>query len=190
MKKEYYKYTTTSWTQPILTSNSTYTALGTIYTSASAEFNSTYEAWRAMDGGSDYSTYFDWALPGDKTSGWWKIIFPYQLKISNILFAPREAYKVYIYTDEGKSNLIAELGDGVNNFPPTSIPIDLVTDRLYIEVSGGATAGIAEITLTAERVTGVTKGTFNDYDYYINVGQAIKNNSIYKSFYIGNKYKA
>lgn len=180
MKRVYYKYTTTSWTQPELTSNSTSTALGTIYTSASAEFNSTYAAWRAMDGGSDYSIYYDWAVPGDQTSGWWKVSFPYKLKISNILFTPRADLKVYIYTDEGKSDLIAELGDGVSDVQTTNIPVNIVTDRLYIEVSGGATVGIAEITLTAARITGTEESSENDYDYFVDVGQAFANRKYYK----------
>ena len=152
VKKVVANYSWQDWTQPVLTSDNFETPEGVIVCSASSyfrgnepsEYNNPY---KAMDGNFSY-TNTSWASD-NATSAWWKVVFPYYLKISAISYLGRYTTTSNIYSDEGQT-----LIGTVSGSSTTEITVDdVVTNTIYVEVQGTATVGIGEIEITAQYST-------------------------------------
>lgn len=162
-KRKYYKYKYTNWTQPIMTSNTTY---GTLTASVVNSGSGVYQAF-------DKNTSSWWEAKTG-TAEWlnWKL--PVTLKITGIKIRVRTGNKPNItcrcYTDSSKKTPI---GDSITtttagqeiavaNIPSSGI----ITNNIYFDCSSTQDyMGILEITITAQEQSSV-ESTIDDYDYY------------------------
>ena len=161
-----YNTGTVSWTQPILTSNSTETSLGTVEVSAGSEY-STYNAYKALDGiksGTIATT--GWGVNNTSATTWWQIKFPYKIKITGLTgyqrydSNPANANTIgQFYTSSDKTTPIGDIytnniSTNWNAVAVSGIPSEgIITDTIYFEKTGGGSyGGLGELEITAERV--------------------------------------
>ena len=164
---KYYKYQ--SWTQPVLSSNTTAVTEGNIVVSASSNYSGE-DPWRALDGNNSGTSFAFNSVP----TGWWQVKFPYKLRITGLTFCQRENAGSYrtntarFYTSSDKSTPIGnEFNPPATSYAQTvvsGIPsAGIITDTIYLDVTAGLTsAGMSELIITAQKVVA---GTSSSYDY-------------------------
>jgi len=167
---EYYKWTT--WAQPVLSSN---TSFGTVTASTTDSSNSAWKALDAIKSGT-YSNGHFWATADGNTTGWWKWVLPYPIKISQIVFYNRATgnnhytKNAQFFADEAMTIPLGAAFVGVaSNFGVSTIVVNnVVTDTIYFKVTSSynETTGIGELEITA---TYAAISTASDYDYSVEV---------------------
>lgn len=183
IKRLYYKTVNVpdqweNWTQPVLTSNTSY---GTV--SASNRSSTTYDYYKALDGkitgGKGAGTW--WECGEYVSTGWWKWELPVTLKITAIKFYARGYNNANItarfYTSAEKTvaigNQFSSNGTPWQSQDITGIPSGGVkTNCVYLEITGGSSyVGVGEIQITAQELVKEAysyeiAGTADDYDRY------------------------
>lgn len=139
------------WTQPVLTSN---TSFGTITYSAQSSATG-QKAFNALDGIKSGSSNSQWV--SDSSTGWWKWVLPYKIKITKLVFYNRGIDNLNItgrfYTNSDKAIPIG------NSFTPAATAwasvivyngAGVVTNTLYFDKTAGSKYnGIGELEITA-----------------------------------------
>lgn len=157
-----------AWTQPVLTSDSTLTVLGTVTASASSYYSGE-EPWEGMNGihsGTGHDYWASSGASGTAVGEWWKIVFPYQINITGLTYYNRYNHDGtwsnvtgQFWTSSGRTTSIG------NSFGPTGngnwtataitgIPASgVLTDTIYLYFTAAATkyAAVGEIDITATR---------------------------------------
>ena len=114
-------------------------------------------------------------VPSNETASWWKVVFPYKLKITGLTHYNRYSGYSKQRTINGRfyadADMTTPIGDAIST-PDTSwyattianIPMDgIITDTLYFNKTGGNSyGGIGEIEIAA---TKVVTGSAEDYDF-------------------------
>lgn len=183
IKRLYYKTVNVpdqweNWTQPVLTSNTSY---GTV--SASNRSSTTFDYYKALDGkitgGEGAGTW--WECGEYVSTGWWKWKLPVTLKITAIKFYARGYNNANItarfYTSAEKTvaigNQFSSNGTPWQSQDITGIPSGGVkTNCVYLEITGGSSyVGVGEIQITAQELVKEAysyeiAGTADDYDRY------------------------
>lgn len=163
-RKGYIKYTYSSWTQPVLTSN---TSSPKMVLSATSIYASGYPMWHAFDS----STSTAWLSQSKVPTASLRVSFPNKLRITSITVTgwknPYGATKtVAIYKDMSDTSLIGATQPFNGNGTYTwvfSTPV--ITDVLsFYTVGTIAWACIGNIKITATEL-GTTEGTASSYDY-------------------------
>lgn len=180
--RKYYKYSISSWTQPVLTSDGLIGGYSMAVASSRAPY-STNDVYRAFD--SDTSTR--WYPAGTGSTGIpiiLTIYTPENINITNLQFmnaanannAPN-AFTVYGSND---NTSFTQLGSFTNSVQTSNATwnVDLSSNTGYYQYykieftqwNGAATGGrgIKEIDITATQKT-ITEGTSSDYDFYEDV---------------------
>jgi len=152
------------WTQPVLTSNTSY---GTV--SANAYYSSSYP-WRAADGTIPVYAQENlcWKIHNSEGQypGWWKWEFPFTLFISQLKFYGSVDYDGNTdfngrwYTDSTKSVPIGDaFSIGHNSQAPLITPANqsaqgYITNSIYLDATSGNNGGIGELVITAKYFPG------------------------------------
>ena len=164
IKRVYYKTVEVpaeykAWTQPVLTSNTSYGVV-----SASSEGSGAlFAAYKALDGkttgGNGAGTWFE--LGQGRYTGWWKWNLPVTLKITAIKFYARGYNNPNItarfYTSESKTTPIGDQVSCASVWQQkniTGIPSSgIVTNCLFLDITAGSKyTGVGEIVVTAEQL--------------------------------------
>jgi hypothetical protein len=170
MKKVPHYFKWVPWTQPVFTADD----MGSIGVVSASSYYSDYSAKGALDGVKSGNLMNTTWGTNNSTTGWWKLVLPYKIKITAINF-----YNGYIgtankniqgrfYADTAKTTPIGDaISTPVDSWYLTqiaNIPAEGVyTDTLYFEKTGGnAYAGIGELEITA---TKLVEGSAEDYDF-------------------------
>lgn len=157
------------WTQPVLTSNTSY---GTVSASSRSTFTPALDYYKALDGktsgGEGANTW--WNADKYVRSGWWKWELPVTLKITSIKFYARGFNNAKItarfYTSEEKNT---PMGDQFScntvwqTIDIAGIPVEgIKTNCIYVDIidgggavgqsDGGGYVGIGEIQITAKEL--------------------------------------
>ena len=143
-----------SWAQPIFTNSNT-ASDGSI-TSASSYYADCYP-YLAMNG----ITTDAW-FPNNQTTGWWQVIFPQPIKITNLIHYNRSSETVEQRGVTGRfytnSTMVTPIGDSINtpNINAyetiiTGIPVTgIITDTIFFKKSDdNGYSGIGELKITA-----------------------------------------
>lgn len=196
IKTEYFKYTYTTWTQPVLTSNTSDTSFqlidpklsgGTIDdttkimtwgTASVTRFTDLYKSFNSST--TDYFTLNN----GSRTFTVFDILFSTKMSISactitgNVVSGQASSLtgsQIYSVDSSGKATLLStSTSSNTNNHTINNV----VTNRLRIcmrpNTDGNSyPSRITNITITAKKVSGTTSGTASDYDYTVyNDGKA------------------
>lgn len=172
---KYWKYVYNDWTQPILTSNTSY---GTITCSGYYGGHGDGERypWHISDGqwGSQ-SVNIEWGTDNSNV-GWvnWKL--PVTLKILGITIHNRvhptnldyTLTGARLYTNDSRTTPIGEefsFTSSGGSHTLTTIPSSgIITDNIYFYKTGSTYSGVGEIVITAQERQ-VVESTSSDYDY-------------------------
>ena len=161
----YWKYQ--HWTQPVFTSDITWGFLN------ASSVNSTYYAWRALDGvrplGENYGNTWETA---NVTTGWWRWVFARPLRIKGFTIYGRA------HPDSSSTSYGFVIKDLLQRVTLGEVPYQAVTgikswtftlsepiicDGLYItKTSSDGYSGIGELELDADEIVA---GTEDDYDF-------------------------
>lgn len=176
LKKKYYKYVYANWTQPVLTSDTSY---GVVSSNGIREGQC--QAYKALDGVKSGASNLmqGWISNVNSTAAFWKWQLPVKLKINSLTF-----YNIFGATTSPGNNVYTAqfFADAAATIPLTepftapptywaSLKLAVIhnssTDIIYLKVlsyqSGGL--GMGELEITAEAVVGTIEGTPNDYDF-------------------------
>lgn len=175
---EYKKYTYTSWTQPKLTADGAMGGNSYACDAYPPIYSAGYEKYKAFDGNN--STFY----ASGQGSYPMHITFysPVKLKVSSFKWVNRPSqtfgtpYKFSLQGSNTNSNWVTIQSYSNNNSTPGAQTTYNVTNqkepykylRIYV-TSGQSTTGLecAELTFTAQQVTGTTNGSASDYDYTV-----------------------
>lgn len=186
-ERKYFKYSTSSWTRPILTDS---TGNGTVGASsfavqASSESSSSYEAWRAMND-KYISGNYNWLSNGSDTTNWYEIYNEIPLNITNFHIynysatgssAVPTAGKVQI-SDDGTTWTDIKSWTNSTTGARSQWDISLSSNTAYSKYyrilftanyAGNNTLyGLNELQITATQKK-VIEGTSSDYAFYVDV---------------------
>ena len=166
---EYFKYDYQDWTQPKLTSDTSY---GTV--TASSYRSSSQTPYRALDGvksgGGDVA--LGWIIK--ESSGWWKWELPVKLSISSIKYyntyaSASSSVTGQFFLDEGVTPLTDSFSTSSSSWASYVLPSvnTSPTNVIYFKkTAGNDFSGIGEIEVTAREQISVP-GTEDDYDYSV-----------------------
>lgn len=167
-----YIYQYVSWTQPVLTTNTTtVTDLGNVTATASSYGNNSGGSasgneypYHAMDGVKSGSGTTYWGCNASSPAGqWWQVVFPYQIKITGLTHYNRYGNSYANVTGQfwTSSDRTTPIGDafgatGATGWKATAIQnipaSGVVTDTIYFYITAGANyCGIGELEITATR---------------------------------------
>lgn len=161
----YWKYQ--HWTQPVFTSDTTWGFLN------ASSVNSSYYAWRALDGvkplGENYGNTWE---TGNSTTGWWRWVFARPLRIKGFTIygraQPDTASTSYGFVIKDLLQRVT-LGEvpyqAVTGVKPWTFTLNepIICDGLYItKTSSDGYSGIGELEINADEIVA---GTENDYDF-------------------------
>jgi len=164
----YYKWV--NWTQPVLTSATSFGVVTTVSNDGSQV------EWKALDGiasGSVSDAHF-WSSTS-ATSGWWKWVLPFKIKISQIKFynatSTNNNYtkNAQFFADDAKKIPLGDAFVGINSpwAYNTILVNNVITDTIYFYAlsSYNHYITIGELEITAKKAV---ISTVNDYDYLVN----------------------
>lgn len=166
---------TTKWVQPVATADITTITGGDMEITASSVYNTTYPAYKVMDGDAESG---GWASKGSTTAGWWQVKFPYQIKVKGLTFvsshnATYSAKDCQFFTSADMTTPIgnAFLGSA-STFTATKvlgIPAEgVITDTIYLNItSSNSTAiGMGELIIEAEKYEFSFLRNANGHQFY------------------------
>lgn len=170
----YWKYQ--QWTQPVFTSDTTWGFLNV------SSVNSTYYAWRALDGVVPFNdNYGNTWETNNVTTGWWRWVFAKPLRIKGFTIYGRArpdgsvcSYGLII-KDLMQRVTLGEVPyqevDGVK-FWTFTLDEPIICDGLYItKTSSDGYSGIGELILDADEIVAGTEDDYDfstqGYDYYV-----------------------
>lgn len=182
-KRQGYKDTYENWTQPVMASNFQDGIVVSASSTDNYEYSQAYCALNGIKSGTPTTREDGWNC-GDTTTGWWQVIFPYELRITKLIrynnYLENTEYnsiKGQFFTNSSKTTPI---GDAINVTNETnwfsqeitpSSPV--ITDTIYFAKTGGdAYSGIGELDIIAQKVVPVKVDSGADYykDEYFAVG--------------------
>lgn len=175
--RRYYKYTYAPWSQPILTSDTSYGAVSSI-----GIREGQVQAYKALDGvkSGTPSTMQGWVSNTNTVGAWWMWKVPVKLKINSIKFYNQHSgnnnniFTAQFFADQAATiPLSAPFTTLAGAYSVVDVPCiyDGITDCIYFKCLSitSNNVGIGELKISADYVTGSEVSTSDDYDFYNDV---------------------
>ena len=175
--RRYYKYKYAPWSQPILTSDTSYGAVSSIGIRESQT-----QAYKALDGvkSGTPSTMQGWVSNTNTVGAWWMWKVPVKLKINSIKFYNQHSgnnnniFTAQFFADQAATiPLSAPFTTLAGAYSVVDVPCiyDGITDCIYFKCLSitSNNVGIGELEISADYVTGSEVSTSDDYDFYNDV---------------------
>ena len=200
---KYYKYTYSSWTQPVLTANGT---LGgdSFAVTESGSYNDSNPAYRVFDSDTSSHCIFD------KSSGYLMFYNPNPLKVTELtitnavsdIWGTRALTAGTVYgsnngtafnkikdftnsTTEGSAGWSIDMSANTQGYKYYKI---IVTDTSYSNSGAASQCMVSNLAITATQQTGSVESTSADYDYTVGIAQPKFDEVVIESDIVADNY--